>query len=414
MKIDYDLIKAAFLPMVGWRQPLDPSKTKLVDLYTSTTGRYYNDVHPSMKFNQLSSLCEDDTNYTYPIYSAGTEYSFGDVVEDGGTNYIYFNQTASTGNTPSSSPTYWREYEVLTETLRRETEAGISNTIWDWYTRKSKLKTAKDVLANGYLVKTTGNIADVNANQGKVRFIEITPYQSLAMKVRPYKIGLQFEQAQSIEVKIFKSGQYSPIHTESFSYTNAKSMQWFDLSVELDAGFRYWIAYDESAVTGGSINGMVDRGYDYDYIYAPLGDYFDAVGGSHPGDFTNLWDLDNNSYDTHNNYGLNLKVSVECDLTQFIIDQADSFIQAIMLNVAIGVLKKLALNPEDRVNRHENGVDLAWTMNEVNGDPRGNSKMDRSVNKKYEDAIDSIQFDRSKIDSICLPCSNRGLKITAH
>ena len=413
MIIDYNLIKNAFTSKIGWRQPINPSKTKLVDLFTSDSGLYYNDVHPVLGFNNLSALCEDDSTYTYPTYNGATEYSFGDVVVHSGTNYIYFNQTASTGNTPNSSPTFWREYEILTETLRYETESGIVKCIGDWFNRKSGLSSAKNLLANEYMIRTTGNVTDTNTNESKIRFMEITPYQSLAMKIRPYKIGLQFTQAENIEIKIFKSGQYSPIHTETFNYTNANSVQWFDLSLDLDAGFRYWVTYDEATLAGASINGVYDSGLYSDAIYAPFGTYYDAVGGYHTEGTANIWDLDKNTYELSNNYGINLKVSIECDLTQFIIDQADVFLNAIQLSVGMNVLRKLALNPEARVNRHENNIDTTWIMQELNGDPTGNSKLDRSLMGQYNSALDSIVFDRSGIDKICLPCGNKGIKYTA-
>jgi len=407
--INYSTIKAAFLPKIGWRQNVDPNKTQLVDLTTSTSGLYYNDAHPLLTPRVLEALAFDDSQVTYSSYGVGTEYSFGEVVESSGTNYIYINQTPSTGNTPPNS-TYWREYESLTETLRQETEAGIVKCVSDWFNKKSKLQTANNLLSNEYMVKTTGDISDTTANSGKTRFIEITPPQSLNLKFEPYKIGLQFTVAENIPIKIFKSGQSAPIHTETFAYTNANSMQWFDLDVEFEGGFRYWITYNESDITGDSINGLVDRGYYQDYITFPVGKFYDAVGGYHSNDNDALWDLTENTYNVVNNYGMNFKVRVQCDYTQFIIDQADEFLIPMQLSVAMYVLRKLALNPEANVNRRENKIDTAQILYEIDGDSRGNSLVNRSMKVQYEEALNSIAFDNSGVDEVCLPCRRRGVK----
>ena len=410
--IDYSLIKAAFLPKIGWRQNPDPNGTKLIDLTTSTSSLYYNEAHALLKFGNLESLCFDDSNISYPVYDNGVEYSFGDIVSESSVNYIYINQTASTGNTPPDT-TFWRKYEVLTETLRRETEAGIEKAVSDWFKKKSKLRTAGNVIANEFMIKTTGDMTDINANDEKVRFIEITPRQSLNMVMKPYKIGLQFTSTGDIPIKVFRSDQSTPILEQTFEITAANSVNWFDIDLTLQSGYRYWISYDESDISGNtSINGMRDKGYLRDFINMPLGRYYDAVGGYVNGSNDTLWDLDNNKYNTVNNYGVNLKVTVRCDYTQFIIDQADEFLEAVRLSVAMYVLRKFALNPEARVNRRENKINVEQILYEIDGDSRGTVSSNRALMVQYQEALDAIMFDMGAIDKVCLPCSKKRPRIT--
>ena len=414
--MNYSSIVSAFLPKIGWRQNLNPNDTQLVDLFTSTSGLYYNEVHPLLTFNNLEALCFDDTDITYPAYSGVATYSFGDIVADGGTNYLYINQTASSGNATNDT-TYWREYEVLTETLRRETEAGIIKAIKDWFSSKKMFNTSNNLLEYEYLIQASGNVTDTNSNESKIRFIEITPLNSRSLKYEPLQIGLQFDSADTIPIKIYKSGQKTAIDTQSLNYTDAGSMQWFDLDVEFEAGFRYWVTYDESAIPGTqSINGMRDyeyknRGSRYSSNeFFPLGRFYKAVAGYHTEGNSELWDLSNNTYILDNNYGINIKSRVVCDYTQFIIDQADVFYPAIMLSVGMYMLRKFAFNPEAVVDRHESNLRKEDILYEIDGDSQGETGSNRRLSKQYERAIKSIQFDTSGIDEICLPCKRRGLK----
>lgn len=414
--MDYTTIINAFLPKIGWRQNLNPSGTQLVDLFTSTSGLYYNEVHPLLTFNNLEALCFDDSDITYPTYNGATEYSFGDIVKESGVDYIYINQTASTGNTPPNA-TYWRQYEVLTETLRRETEAGITKAIRDWFSSKRIFSSADNLLEHSIMINASGNVADVNTNESKVRFIEITPMNSYSLKFEPIQIGLQFDDTATVPIKVFKSGQSSPILDTSFNYTNANSVQWFDIGVEFEGGFRYWITYDESSIAGvNSLNGVHDRGFEertsrYSNLDSfPTGKFYRAVAGYQTEGNSNLWDITKNTYRLDNNYGINLRNRVYCDYSQFIIDQADLFYPAIMLSVGMYILRKFAFNPEAVVDRHESNLSRESILYEIDGDSQGGQKTNRRLSYQYERAIDDIAFDTSEIDEICLPCKRRGLK----
>lgn len=415
--MNYTTLIDAFLGKIGWRQNLNPNGTQLVDLITSTSGLYYNEVHPLLTFNNLEALCFDDSDITYPTYNGATEYSHGDIVAHSGTNYIYFNQTASTGNTPNSSPTFWREYEVLTETLRRETSAGITKALRDWFSSKNMFNTSDNVLEHDYMIKATGNITSTNTNESKIRFIEVKPIDSYSLKFEPLQIGLQFDAVDTIPIKIFKSGVSAPIATESLNYTTANTLQWFDLSVEFEGGSTYWITYDESAIAGtNSINGVYDYGYyernsRFDNLNTfPVGRFYKAIAGSHTQGNAALWDITQNGYNIDNNFGMNLRSRVFCDYTQFVLDQSDVFLPAIMLSVGMFMLRKFAFNPEAVVDRHESNLSKADILYEIDGDSQGGKDSNRRLSSQYERAIKDISFDTSGIDEICLPCKRRGLR----
>lgn len=413
--MNYTTIKNAVLSRIGWRQNPDPTGTQLLSLYSSSTGLYYNDVHPLLTFDNILALCYDDSDITYPTYNAGTTYSFGNIVSEGGEKFIYINQTAASGNATNNT-TYWRSYNVITESLRTETESGIVRTINQWFNSKKIFRTAENLLENDTLIVATGNTVDINTNEGKVRFIEITPKYSESLVFEPYKIGLHFQTAQTIPIKVFQSGISTPIYSESFNYTTAGSIQWFDIDLQLESGSKYWISYDESEITNGSYNSVKDYGHDISvtrqlqYNSFPTGKYYNAIAGSHSEGNTSLWDITKNSYHLDNNFGINLKSRVVCDYTDFIVSQIDLFDEAIMLNVGISVLRKFVFNPNAVVDRYEANLDTKTILYEIDGDSQGNSRVNNRLSAQYKAAIEAIQFDTRGIDKICLPCKRRGIK----
>ena len=54
----------------------------------------------------------------------------------------------------------------------------------------------------------------------------------------------------------------------------------------------------------------------------------------------------------NNNYGLNLELTISCDITDFIIEQRMLFQDVIAKQVAVDMLREFAYNANVRTNRH--------------------------------------------------------------
>jgi hypothetical protein len=110
------------------------------------------------------------------------------------------------------------------------------------------------------------------------------------------------------------------------------------------------------------------------------------------------------------NYGLNYKVSVSCDYTDFILDQKEQFQTIISKRVAMNLLRVLAFNANSNVNRSSSNVDSTRILYEIDGDSQSTEGNNRSLKDQYETALMAIQFDQTGIDKVCLPCRKRGVK----
>jgi hypothetical protein len=121
-----------------------------------------------------------------------------------------------------------------------------------------------------------------------------------------------------------------------------------------------------------------------------------------------LWDVDNNQYTYDNNYGLNLDITVSCDITDFIIEQRDLFQDIIAKQVAVDMLKEFAYNANVRTNRHSINASRLDILYELDGD---SSSMKKSgLNYQLDQAFKAASLSTQGLDRVCLPCKNNGVK----
>ena len=115
------------------------------------------------------------------------------------------------------------------------------------------------------------------------------------------------------------------------------------------------------------------------------------------------------SYTRSTNYGLNVRLNVQCDFTNLILEQKSLFATAIAKQVAIDLLREIAFNATSRVNRHEANV----TRGPYSMRSTATARAGPGDAQAIEEAIDAIQFDETGIDKHCLPCRRRAVKYRA-
>jgi hypothetical protein len=122
-----------------------------------------------------------------------------------------------------------------------------------------------------------------------------------------------------------------------------------------------------------------------------------------------MWDIADNVYTNTHNYGLNVDVTVGCDITDFIISQRSVFASVIQKQVAATLLRTMALNPDVRVNRNQSNASKMDLLYEIDGNTQGRpSGLGYELQKAYE----ALSIDTQGIDRICLSCNNHGVRYT--
>lgn len=121
-----------------------------------------------------------------------------------------------------------------------------------------------------------------------------------------------------------------------------------------------------------------------------------------------LFDNGDIIYQSTFNFGLNVEVSVSCDLSEFIVEQRSIFATALQQQVAAIVLRTMALNPETRVNRNQVNASRMDLLYELDGNTSGTrpNGLGHELKKTYA----ALRLNTQGIDRICLKCNNHGVK----
>jgi len=403
-------IKSGLIGLVGWRQNYDPSGTQLSSLTTSTSGLYFNDEHPLLNIENLLSIApEFDKLDTPTAWDSGTSYVVGDLVSLSGTNY---RATAGSTNQTPPDPDYWEVYDAFTAWLKEKTEAGIVRAIDTWLAKKFFLNTGRNLLERKQLLEVAGNLNDKDTNNARVAGLEVLPQRSRNLSIEIEAIGLQFDTSQTITVHLFSSTQGAVVDSQAVTYATGGALQWETVNWTLSGAGAHYIVVDQSSITGQSINSVYEHANACGSVaQLPAGKFFLATAFDVSGGVASLWNLDNMSYTASTNYGLNLRLNVQCDFTTLILEQKSLFQTIISKQVAIDLLRELAFNPTSRINRHEANISREALLYEIDGDSRGTRP--GGLRKQLDDAIESIQFDETEIDKYCLPCRRRAVKYKA-
>jgi hypothetical protein len=395
-------IKAGFLDLIGWRaEPPGTPPQQPAGLLASTSGLYYNDQHPLLTYANLRSIAPDFSLYNLSAWDVDEMYSAGDIVTNGGSTWRALDE--STGVEPPDED-YWEDVHFFAEWLREKTESGIIRAVEDWIVSKFEQRTARTLLTNTRLFPHQQAGRETDANEGRLSGIEIVPSASDNTLLRVDQIGLTFTEAQTITVKLYASNQAGPIQEENLEYLEANTEQWFSLGWEMPAGPVYYIAYSQALISGNSLNGA--QWWDVQEVQNK-NRYFFASPFTADADGWSLWNARQNRYSAASNYGLNLRLTVRCDYTRFLLSQGDVLKGLIAKSVAMGLLREMAYNPQSRVNRNESNISVTQVLYEIDGDSQGRPG---GLKVQYEAELKAARFDRENIDKDCIPCRKSGVK----
>lgn len=342
------------------------------DLTTSSSGLWFNDVHPLLTFDNMEAIA--------PQYSG-------------------FNEDA------------------LTAWLKEKTEAGILGAVEDWIRAKFEVRTVKNLLESQRLFDVASRTDQKDVNQSKLVGLEIIPTRTRGVKAKIERIGLQFDTAQTITVSLYRVGTTAAIQSQAITYSVPNDLEWTSVNWEIDGHGAYYLVYDQSAITGQSINGI------YDYragsealtstavverhtMYYPIGRYlmltpFQNPGGLNPKD---------HAYTMATNYGVNLEFNVYCDYTDFIVRHANILKGLIQKRVGMDLLREIAYNANTRVNRHESNSTINQILYEIDGDSQGRPG---GLRHQYDMELKATAMDQESIDPVCAPCRRRAVRYKA-
>lgn len=422
--------------LIGWRQSYDANDGVISEALTqSESGLYYQDAHPLLTLQNLQSIAPDFSNISYPAHSTEETYAKGVVVTDSDKHYKSLKAVPE--NIQITDTEYWIETNSFSEWLETKTKACITKAINCYVNEKVAKGTYKTLCEKKTLFDGTGRIYDTIKNKNNLVGFEIVPIRAKGVTTKINRIGLQFSEPGDYTILIMHSSLMEPYYQETFTKRIGNNIEWFTPSQELylpyetdeiDAGGSWYICYVQSQLPTGSqairksrdwSKGPCNECSRHEYETWRIWSKYIEV---HPfyvneelvpvvDEQVQLWDVENNLYDYSTNYGLNLDITVACDMTDFIIEQRQMFTDYLSKSLAVDFLREFAYNPNVRTNRHSINASRPDILYEIDGD---SSSMKKSgLSYQLELASKAIQVSTEGIDRVCLPCVNHGIKYRA-
>lgn len=422
-------IQEKLLHLIGWQQNYDTSDFKLADSLTqSESGLYYQQAHPLITLNNMSSLAPDFKNIKFPEYVENKEYKKGNVVS---CDEQLYKALRDTNKTPYSED--WEITNLLSEWIEDKTKASIQRAVSRFINEKLVNVSSKTIFENKILFDGTGRIVDTIKNKKNTVGFEIVPIRSNGVTTKINKIGLQFTEPGKYTLYLMHSSMDTPIHTFEFNKTKKNSLEWFTVediylpyvSEFNDAGGSWYICYFQSELPEGSLAIRKDRDWSkgpcnscsrYEYetwkLWSRYLEVYPFLVNEELVDKTDselhMWDIENNQYVYDTNYGLNLDISIYCDLTDFIVNQRSAFQDALLKQLAIDMLREFAFNANVRTNRNIINASRTDILYEIDGD---SSSMKKSgLSYQLDESFKALDISTKGIDRVCLPCVNNGIR----
>lgn len=422
-------IQDELLHLVGWEQSYDPQKQIDAALTESESGLTFQQAHPMVTLDNLRSIMPEDYYYQYPEYSATTEYgkgvkvSYQSKVWESKANH-------NEGNTPAEDSEYWQVYDFVSVWIERLTRSAIAKVVQQFLTQKSLLRESKTLLEHRSLFDGAGRLNNTIANGQRLVGMEIVPAYSMGVTTKIERIGLQMTGATGkVTLYIFHSSERDPYKTIEFDVAKGDgSMEWKTLQdcylpYKGDTG-AWYVVYNQADLPAGMEAVNVTK----DWSREPCGTCnrgsleawraitkymmvspFKVNALETFAEYPELWDIEENTYTNTHNYGINMELSVGCDLTDFIIRERAIFANVLQKQMAADLLRTLAMNPEVRVNRNQANASRENLLYEVDGNPQGRAT---GIGKELKDAYDALDLDTRGIDRICLTCKPTFVKYT--
>lgn len=435
-------IQEKLIHLVGWRQSGNPELELTSELTQSESGLYFEGAHPYITLENIHAVMPGVYSKTqFPEWLSTRAYKKGEKVSFG--NEYWIAKKSSINKEPAGSDfnddfnddfgnPYWRKYNYFSEYIRNIMLDGIATVMQNFTDRKKLVKETKSILENKILLNSTGNIRDLQANSGRIVGIEINPLRQNGITAKINRVGLQMAGSTgTVKLYLFHSSQDAPIKEYSLEYTGVgPGFKWFELEdcylpyvdENINAGGSWYICYDQDELPAGmqAINTTQDwsnvpcTGCNRNYYntWVEIHKYmqttpFIANNDNGVEEGLRLWNITQNDYTTCKNYGINLDITVGCDLTHFIVTQKHLFKSVIQRQVALDLLRLMLLNPSVNVTRSQSNIDKNYLVAEIEGYDRGKPG---SLPYQLEQSYKTLGIDVKGMDKVCLTCNNHGVK----
>lgn len=364
--------KDCFKNLIGWRQHYNSDVTINAELQKSETFEYYQDFHPALQLNIISQSLERDR----------------DINE-------YLAEKVNTGIT-----------QLLNDIEQKRQEKGV-----------------KDILATETLLDKYGWANDGIFNEGRfVGFMfELIDKTGIALIIN--SLGLQLTIAQTaLKIYIYHSSQIEPLQILEVDVNKPIAWNWIADEIELGSktkdiqGGTYFVGYYQDDLLGMAINytdfnweigacGTCDGGK-LRTAWARIHKYARFMPMYVPKINTSIdrfmFDVRAVMIDPEKSWGMNFKLSVACELSEFFCSNRKHLKMALGLKVAYLILTDIKFSQQfNFINEDMKNL----IIRDLEGDK---DTYNFGIDAKLSKEINGVYLNTAGLSNKCLPCSETG------
>ncbi|NML67608.1 hypothetical protein HHL22_20600 [Hymenobacter sp. RP-2-7] len=367
---------------------------------------------PLLAFRQPPEASPDE-----PQLAAGLLIADGQVaVQDVHPLLTLANLRAVAPQVPGAGTDIGAQLSAYLDQARR---AAVAKVLAAFTARKKLTGTGKTLLADGKLTGQHGEYRRKVIKQGRFVGLALRPAAGKDVLVSVTGLGTQFTDLNpNFRLYLYHSSSQQPVAQYEVPRANKVYFEWTPIAIALPLGAdvgEYRLGYFEDDLVGQAVDLQRDFsqrpgsccGSDY-LLFDAYAPYVQVRGFTTPAEEgTDVLPGDGRvSYVSDSNFGLNLQVSVVCDLSEYFCRHKALFAEALQLQLAADLLSQMANTT--RNNGLASGVQ-ALALVELNNRP----DYQPGLLSRLEKALGALDVDLSGISKPCLPCKTNGYKVGA-
>ena len=418
-------LKKCWTGLVGFVNNFREHGTIDPELSQSTSGIYVDErMHPLFTANNILNVVSQIDSYSVPDYSVTDIYAKGQVVglspAPGDLNEMYISlKDGNEGNDPlEENSEWWAKTTPINYYLRMLYDGATTDLANRVMIEKKLSDSGKTLLKDVVLYEGVGNIKERVQKQSRFVGFKINMRTQDISGVL-HRIGLQLTDAQELNVYLYHSSSDVPIKIFEVNHSKSVQFEWHPVNGSLDfvnddinAGGTWYLGYYENDLTGEAINktihfdgafGCGSCNQANSNLQRIWSSYFSIqpfyVQSIDLNDDNTLWDEGREFLIDDMTFGMNLQLSVKCDVTRIFCMNGPIVAHALAAQIKVKLLEAMAYSMRDNQQRERMGLLAAVALN----DPEI-----KGVGARYEldNAIKAVNMDFSNVGSMCLPCAN--------
>lgn len=371
--------RACLAAPVGFRQTTNPAYPQIDTTLADGKTTYLNELHPLLTIENIKSIAPQFADYG------------GD------------------------------ESALISNYLKEIIEAAAVEVPQKVFQHKKLIGYGKALLQNVRLYDGNGSVREKIIKAGRFVGIAVRVKGFNGLKNIVNAIGLQADTAQvGVKLYVYHPSQHEPISTLTQNIERAGGFSWWKVDTALESNYgggMYYIGYYEDELTGQvmmrpnnlakapcdcggpnlSLYNQWSAYYDVHPFYVETKDLSAAEVNGAGETIRPIWDVASTNYTYTTNFGLNLELTAQCDLSPYLCRYAENFSYAVGLQAAEKLLTSIAYNTRNNAISRETRT---YALHELNENKAG-------VPYKLKKAIEEIELDLSDLDSPCLPERNK-------